>query len=467
MTVVRVARFMTVALVAWGAFAFGAVYPWAYWPLAAVAAFVGLWGIVEGRAWNDPRARRLAVVLAVLVVAVALQVAPVPVSWTTAISPAFDRFFEQYQLGYTPPAAGWRALSLVPDNTLVVLAVLSSFALLLVGLVRTVRRMGLDWLATELLGIGLALAVLGVVQRALLGIDSGHPLVYGVWAPNEGGQPFGPFVNRNHFAGWMTMALPVVIGYACALAHEVERPDARGWRGWVQWGSTLEASRLIVVGVSILVMSMSLALTGSRSGLVAFAVAAAVLMGFVARRMRTVAWRVAAAGSLAVLLVGAIGWAGADVAVNRFSVAARDLPHRVHVWQDTLHIVRDFPVTGVGLGSYATAMLIYQTGDREVMYAQAHNDYVQAAAEGGLMVGLPALLVAIVLVGQIVHRLRAAEDDPRSAWIRMGAVAGLAGIATQSFVDFSLQIPGNFVLFVLLLAVAIHRPARPPYAHRV
>jgi O-antigen ligase len=265
----------------------------------------------------------------------------------------------------------------------------------------------------------------------------------------------------------MTMVLPVVMGYSCALAQQVGRPDTRGWRDWVQWGSTVEASRLIVVGVSILVMCMSLALTGSRSGLAAFAVAAAVLMIFVARRTRTVAWRVAAAGSLAVLLVGAIGWAGADVAVNRFSVATRDLPHRVHVWQDTLHIARDFPVTGVGLGSYATAMLIYQTGDREVMYAQAHNDYVQAAAEGGLLVGLPALFVAIFLVRQIVHRLRTAEDDPMSGWIRMGAIAGLAGIAAQSFVDFSLQIPGNLVLFVLLLAIAIHRPARPPYAHRV
>lgn len=467
MTLVRVARFITVALIAWGAFAFGAVYPWAYWPLAAASALVGLWGVVEGRAWNDPRARRLGFALAVLVVAVALQVAPLPVSWTTAIAPGFDRFFEQYQLGYTPPTTGWRALSLVPDNTLVVLAVLACFALLLVGLVRTVRRMGLDWLATELMGIGVALAVLGVVQRALLGIDSGHPLVYGLWAPTEGGQPFGPFINRNHFAGWMTMALPVVIGYSCALAQQVDRPDVRGWRGWVQWGSTVEASRLIVVGVSILVMGMSLALTGSRSGLAAFAVAAAVLMIFVARRTRTVAWRVAVAGYLAVLLVGAIGWAGADVAVNRFSVAARDLPDRMHVWQDTVHIAHDFPVTGVGLGSYATAMLIYQTGDREVMYAQAHNDYVQAAAEGGLMVGLPALFVAIVLVGQIVHRLRTAEDDPMSGWIRVGAIAGLTGIAAQSFVDFSLQIPGNFVLFVLLLAIAVHRPARPPYAHRV
>ena len=27
-----------------------------------------------------------------------------------------------------------------------------------------------------------------------------------------GGSPFGPFVNKNHFAGWMLMALPLTIG---------------------------------------------------------------------------------------------------------------------------------------------------------------------------------------------------------------------------------------------------------------
>jgi O-antigen ligase len=467
MIVLRAARLLTVALVAWGAFAFGGVYPWAYWPLAAGAALVGFWGVIDGLAWNDPRARRLAFALGVLVLAAALQVVPLPVSWTTVLSPGFDRFFAQYRLGYTPPSAGWRALSLVPENTVVVIVVLACFSLLLVGLTRTVRRMGIDWIATELMGIGVALAVFGVVQRSLLGADPSHALVYGLWAPIEGGQVFGPFINRNHFAGWMTMTLPVVIGYSCGLARQVDRPATRGWRGWLQWGSTVEASRLMVVGVSILVMGMSLALTGSRSGLAAFAIAAAVLMLFVAHRTRAAVRRAVVGGYLVLLLAGAVAWAGADVAMHRFSLAARDLPARVHVWEDTLHIARDFPVTGIGLGSYATAMLIYQTGDRQVMYAQAHNDYVQAAAEGGLLVVIPAIWVVVVLIRQIVHRIHAGEDDPVSGWIRAGAVAGLAGIAAQSFVDFSLQMPGNFVLFVLLVAIAIHRPARRPYAYRV
>ena len=47
-------------------------------------------------------------------------------------------------------------------------------------------------------------------------------------------------------------------------------------------------------------------------------------------------------------------------------------------------------------------------------------------------------------------------------------MGGLVGIGVQSLVEFSLQLPGNGVLFVVLLALAVHRPARPPaHAHRV
>jgi O-antigen ligase len=116
-------------------------------------------------------------------------------------------------------------------------------------------------------------------------------------------------------------------------------------------------------------------------------------------------------------------------------------------------------------------MLVYQTAGRPVMYAQAHNDYLQVLAEGGAIVAVPAA-VLIVLIATGIRRRIAMGSDPASYWIRAGAVAGLAGIAAQSAVEFSLQMPGNTVMFVLLLAIALHRSrsdSRPPAAvrHRV
>jgi len=92
-----------------------------------------------------------------------------------------------------------------------------------------------------------------------------------------------------------------------------------------------------------------------------------------------------------------------------------------------------------------------------VMYAQAHNDYLQLAAEGGALVAIPAVAAVIVVCLGLRRRLTSGMDDEVTAWVRIGAVAGLAGIAAQSLIEFSLQMPGNAALFVVLLAIAMHR----------
>ena len=115
-------------------------------------------------------------------------------------------------------------------------------------------------------------------------------------------------------------------------------------------------------------------------------------------------------------------------------------------------------------------MLVYQTASRPWMYAQTHNDYLQLLAEGGVLVVIPSLVVLALVLTGIRRRLTLEADQPLTWWVRIGAIAGLAGIAAQSAVEFSLQMPGNTVLFVLLLAIAMHRPlsgSRQPSSARV
>jgi O-antigen ligase len=190
-----------------------------------------------------------------------------------------------------------------------------------------------------------------------------------------------------------------------------------------------------------------------------------VLGYFVLRRMSGARSRVSAAISIGLVLVLAVGWAGSGRVVAKFDAASSDAEGRLAAWRDTRRIIEDFPVFGVGMGSYSTAMLIYQTDGRRDMYAQAHNDYLQLAAEGGALVGIP-VLIALLLRG-IWRRLSAEDEDPTSYWLRRGAVAGLLAIAIQSTVEFSLQMPGNDVLFVTLLAMALHRPKSSAHANRV
>src|SRR5207248_10496984 len=119
-----------------------------------------------------------------------------------------------------------------------------------------------------LVTLGRVVAMIGIVQRPLF---TGK--IYGFWTPlagplrfGPGGGPFGPFVNRNHFAGWMLMALPLSIGYFAAMVTRDIPGVKPGWRERVIWFSSNDANQAVLVGFAILVMGLSLVLTLSRSG---------------------------------------------------------------------------------------------------------------------------------------------------------------------------------------------------------
>jgi O-antigen ligase len=236
----------------------------------------------------------------------------------------------------------------------------------------------------------------------------------------------------------------------------------------VRWLATPDASQFLFVVFAVLVMGTSLVLTGSRSGMAAFVVAALVLSAVMARRASGAMRRGMVVAYGATIVAGALLWAGLSTVVSRFTLATVDLATRLSAWRDTLRIVEDFPLAGTGLGTYDLAMLVYQTAHRSTMFAQAHNDYLQIVAEGGALVAIPAAACVLTIAGTVRRRFREQADDPSTYWLRVGALAAIAGIAAQSLVEFSLQMPANALLFVVVLAVALRRPPRvESHAHRV
>jgi O-antigen ligase len=459
---------LLLALLAWGVLAFGGVYPWAYWPLTIGAAGLGLWAIVRTKAWRDPRARGISYAWAGIAAAVAVQAIPLPYDLFVRLSPAADRLLRQIELGYAlqPPAA--HALSVRPEATLVFLAVFAAFGLLLVGLMRAISYVRLEWLAMQLMAFGLALALFGIIQKIVMPPDS--YLVYGFWRPSGIANPFGPFINRNHFAGLMLLLVPLVAGYAAATGAAARKPYARDWHTWITWLATPDASRFVFASFAALVMAAALVFTGSRSGMLSLVVVLAVFALLAAARIRGTQARLLGGLYLIVLAAGAVGWAGLEATSTRFALASTDLQDRVAAWRDTVQIIRDFPWAGTGFGAYGAAMLVYQTANRTSIFIHAHNDYLQVLAEGGVLVAIPVAIAVIVILRGVYRRLRRGEDGSAAGWLRIGAIAGLAGIAAQSLLEFSLQMPGNAAVAVLLLAIALHRPRTPEpgrHAHRV
>lgn len=475
-----------VLLLAWGAFAFGAVYDWAYTPLFWTAAGVGALGWVLPGSEGTPKAPWPLVAAAALFAAAAgLQLIPLKPGQISTISPAADRFLARYDVGYatvttalnttgaaSPGQSGRPAdlsrgeaietryrhpLSVDPRGTRLGLAAFAAFALLSTGIARSLSRRRLRALAIGLVILGGALAFVGIAQS---GLDArgvhGTGLVYGFWKPQGRTNPFGPFVNRNHFAGWMLLGLPIAIGYFYALVERGMRGVRPEWRERVLWFSSADASRVILVGAAIGLMCLSLLLTLSRSGIAGFLLAMTAAAAVVNRRQAHRLKRAVAVGFTALVVILSLWFVGLDAFARRFATSETHyLAGRLPIWADGVKVLRDFPLVGTGLNTYGTAMLLYQEHELETRAVEAHNDYLQLAAEGGVLLAIPAALLAFVLVREIRRRFRERADSSMEYWLRVGAATGLAAMALQETIEFSLQMPGIAALFAVVAAIAV------------
>lgn len=448
---------VTLLTIAWGALAFGSVYPWAYAPLAIAAAVIGACSLIVGPHGKPPLGA-LSLGFAAIGAAMSLQLIPLPPSLLARISPNTSSFLSQYEIGY---GVALHALSLSSAQTTLGLGLFAAFALWLLGLTRLLSARSGQALVRPLLLFGALLALFGIVQYAVSGGLTYQLKIYGFWTPRYRATPFGPFVNRNHFAGWMIMVLPVSLAAAYA-AWEQGRGGASemGYRERLLWLSSPMAADMLLTSFAAIVMGLSLLMSQSRSGMAGFAAGTLIFTGIVMRRQASTRARAVSAAVAAVVLLAAVLWTGVDLVTGRASSVQRDISTaggRMGAWADTLRIVADFPVAGTGLNTYGTAMVLYQTGDRALHFQEAHNDYLQLASEGGLLVGVPILVTLALFARSVRQRFREAPKTGTTYWLRIGAVVGLVSIGLQSLVEFSLQMPGNAALFAALGALALHQ----------
>ena len=299
----------------------------------------------------------------------------------------------------------------------------------------------------------MAAAFIAILQSAT---SSG--LVYWFWTPvDERASVFGPFVNRNHFATWMIMALPLVAGYVVARRRGVGTRRSPGKRR-IDTLRLFGDLRAVWLTAAAALMALGLVMSLSRSGLTSVVLTTGFGIAIVRQRFghRTGVWL----GIWAVLVVlVAASWANVDLFLQRLDAAlVEPTGGRLPIWRDTFGVIREFWLTGAGLNAYPSAMLIYQQSNRIVFYNQAHNHYLQLAAEGGLLLGVPVALALVAFMRLAVRRLQL--DSSWRYWLRAGAVVGLTAVSVQSLWEGGLRIPANALLAAVLAAIAVHEPHR-------
>lgn len=450
MTLVRAAQTLTLVSLAWGILAFGGTYQWASRSLAVlvVLASAACW-LASPRAKRWPKA--IIVTMVFLLVAVGVQLVPLDQSTIVRLNPARHEMLRSLWLSYRFDPATRHALSIDPALTAWAMTFYGVLCVWVLSVAVLLTSTGVRWLVKGLTVLGVATAVFGIIQNA---VYDGR--VYGFWTPeSEFATPFGPFINRNHFAGWMLMVLPLALAW---LAFDLRRAAGTvrsDWRSRFLWLTSDQGSRSALLGVAGATMTLSIAATLSRSGVVCLFASMVFVVGFLlVGRLR---WQVKLLFGAAPLIlgVGALMWVGPAIFDRIGTLQTAGAEDRLTIWRDAISIGQPFSGMGIGLNTYGTATTIGPNRFRDVHVAQVHNDYLQLWVEGGVLLCIPALLLVGALVREAVKQF-GRERELR--WFRVAAIVGMSAVLMQEFVDFSLQMPGNLLVFATLVAIVIHGP---------
>ena len=440
-----------VALLVWTLLSFGGASPWAVTPFALGCVLLAIATPREVRTLRE--VRWLDTALLALVGGTILQFVPMPESWVARLSPETGSLTALLRLDLHPLQAGQRTagtLSVDPRATLWGAALLIATVLLFWVCRRLFLDGGIRRMVRAIAWTGLAVAFVAIAQRA-----TGPDVIYWTWQSSaEGAEPFGPFVNRNHFATWVIMAVPLCWGYVMARMETRVRDDRPRARV-VRLLEFFDARTTWLVTAGSL-MTLALVTSLSRSGLLglgaAFLFTLVLTRGADAVDRRRRAWLITFALLSAALIVA---WANLGAVVARLDEAlSGGSAERLAIWRETGPIVRDFWLAGTGVGTYETAMLVYQQSARAFYFNQAHNHYLQLAAEGGLLLAVPTI-VALVFLARLARR-RLSRDRAGLYWIQAGAAAGLVAVAVQSLWETGLRMPANAALAAVLAAIVVH-----------
>jgi O-antigen ligase len=290
-------------------------------------------------------------------------------------------------------------------------------------------------LAWFLVLLGFSVSLLGIAQHF-----TSQDTIYWVRHLSQSVDVFGPYVNRNHFAGFAELVAPV--GLALLIFRGVRR------------------DLFPMAGLLTIIPVGALILAGSRGGIVCFAFEIAVLALLARTRKGLRGATVTAVAFVGLASIALIVWLGAGTAIERFSktrIGDVPLSRRASMFRGAEHIFLDHPVKGVGLGTIVTVFPGYDTGYDGLVVDHVHNDYIEALAETGILGGFCGFAFLWLLFTG-ARRSFVADQGHFSTALHAGAIAAVCGILLHSFVDFNLHIPSNALLFLLQAYLATSPP---------
>jgi O-antigen ligase len=303
---------------------------------------------------------------------------------------------------------------------------------------------------------GVSSAIFGILRGLYL--DDQPGILEGYLPPAQG---YAQFLNRNHFALLLEMAFGLLLG----ILIKGELSQKLKFWGWFFAG----------------IMIYAAITANSRGGIISFAalVLFAVAVHLVTRNerfncdgettnrplastrqlVRKISIALAQFALVFAMIVITIAFVGGDRVVTRIERLKSEVEpidntkvNRNFIWNSTLDLIKTEPVLGVGFGGYATGITRVDTSGGKHSPQQAHNDYLEILANGGVIGFVLFGAFGALVVSRTLKNLKSSDRLTKSSCF--GAAIGIFGVLIHSFVDFGLHIMINALIFAVLVVIA-------------
>lgn len=374
------------------------------------------------------------------------QMLPLPEALLKAISPSSLATYRDFG---NSPAGAFHPISLNTDATRQELFRILCYAAIFFVIVSHYRTKDQVYsLVKTILFMGGFMVVFAIVQKM-----TWNGRIFWIVPVELGpGRIWASYINYDHFAGYMEMAIPLGMGLLLYRAPRVSAlPEAPLSLKIARFMASENLAPYSLMFLLVLMMTAAIFGTFSRGGILAF-VFSSLFFAWITSRRRSLKRKTALLTLLAAVIFVVVVVASWDRLEDRFADLEKDHVGRLGVWTDSIGIVRDYSVWGTGLGTFKNALMRYQTSRPLTLVDHAHNDYVELLTDTGFVGFLLGAGAGLVFFRNVFRRWR----QKRSMFgkcIGAGGLASLVAIAVHSFVDFNLHIPANALLFTVISAI--------------
>jgi O-antigen ligase len=310
---------------------------------------------------------------------------------------------------------------------------------------------GKSTLIAVIMFVGILESLYGMIE-----FFSGHEHILHIDASSLISSVTGTFINRNYFAGYLLMVIPLAIGYVFHRESFNEDPSV----GWYRRLSSLDGKTYFLV-FGVILMILGLLLSASRMGILSLLLSftvVALLFRNPERKQRLSKTPIFILG--VALLWGAL--IGLDAVISRFFAVSEGFKNRWEIWANTLQIIKDFPLLGSGLGTFTQVFPAYRSFHIEGLITHAENDFLQLASETGL-VGTGLLTVAFLfLLYKAFSGIRKLSPEDSRRYIGIGGLVGILALLIHSMVERNIQVPANAFLFTFIFALVLKISTQKP-----